>query len=77
MSESDFSSLIGLELDDRLNQELEQDGISAPTPVQELAIPAIVFGAVGTAGQRCTSTRRLFLRQHNRRRPQRRPHGGT
>lgn len=28
-----------------------------------LAIPAIVFGAVGTAGQRCTSTRRLFV--HN------------
>lgn len=27
----------------------------------ELAIPAIVFGAVGTAGQRCTSTRRLFI----------------
>ena len=26
-----------------------------------LAIPAIVFGAVGTAGQRCTTTRRLFL----------------
>lgn len=26
-----------------------------------LAIPAIVFGAVGTAGQRCTSTRRLFV----------------
>lgn len=26
-----------------------------------LAIPAIVFGAVGTAGQRCTSTRRLFI----------------
>ncbi len=25
------------------------------------AIPAVVFGAVGTAGQRCTSTRRLFL----------------
>ena len=24
----------------------------------KLAIPAIVFGAVGTAGQRCTSTRR-------------------
>jgi len=29
----------------------------------KLAIPAIVFGAVGTAGQRCTSTRRLFLHQ--------------
>jgi len=28
-----------------------------------LAIPAIVFGAVGTAGQRCTSTRRLFVQE--------------
>lgn len=26
-----------------------------------VAIPAIVFGAVGTAGQRCTTTRRLFV----------------
>ena len=26
-----------------------------------IAIPAIVFGAVGTAGQRCTTTRRLFV----------------
>ncbi|MGE3318981.1 MAG: aldehyde dehydrogenase family protein [Candidatus Berkiella sp.] len=26
-----------------------------------LAIPATVFGAVGTAGQRCTTTRRLFV----------------
>lgn len=26
-----------------------------------LAIPAVFFGAVGTAGQRCTSTRRLYL----------------
>ncbi len=26
-----------------------------------LALPAVVFGAVGTAGQRCTSTRRLFI----------------
>ena len=26
-----------------------------------LAIPSIVFGAVGTAGQRCTTTRRLFV----------------
>lgn len=29
----------------------------------KLAIPAIVFGAIGTAGQRCTSTRRLFVHQ--------------
>ena len=27
----------------------------------KLAIPAVVFGAVGTAGQRCTSTRRLIV----------------
>lgn len=27
----------------------------------DLAVPAIVFGSVGTAGQRCTTTRRLFL----------------
>jgi aldehyde dehydrogenase (NAD+) len=27
----------------------------------KLAIPAIVFGAVGTCGQRCTSTRRLLI----------------
>jgi len=27
----------------------------------EQAIPAIVFGALGTAGQRCTTTRRLFV----------------
>ena len=29
----------------------------------KLALPAIVFGAVGTCGQRCTSTRRLFVHE--------------
>lgn len=29
----------------------------------DLALPSLVFGAVGTAGQRCTSTRRLFLHE--------------
>jgi aldehyde dehydrogenase (NAD+) len=29
----------------------------------DLAVRAIVFGAVGTAGQRCTSTRRLFVHE--------------
>ncbi len=29
----------------------------------DLAIPAIVFGAVGTAGQRCTSTRRVLVQR--------------
>jgi len=28
-----------------------------------LAIPAVVFGAVGTAGQRCTTTRRLIVHE--------------
>ncbi|MDJ0760364.1 MAG: aldehyde dehydrogenase family protein [Woeseiaceae bacterium] len=29
----------------------------------ELAIPSIVFGAVGTAGQRCTTTRRVLVEE--------------
>jgi len=28
-----------------------------------LAVPAILFGAVGTAGQRCTSTRRIIVHE--------------
>jgi len=35
--------------------------ILTPDADMKLAIPAIVFGAVGTAGQRCTSTRRLIV----------------
>ncbi|GHA70146.1 L-piperidine-6-carboxylate dehydrogenase [Cognatilysobacter bugurensis] len=34
-----------------------------PSADLNLAIPAIVFGAVGTAGQRCTTTRRLFVHE--------------
>jgi aldehyde dehydrogenase (NAD+) len=30
---------------------------------QEMALHAVLFGAVGTAGQRCTSTRRLILQK--------------
>ena len=30
----------------------------------EIAIPACVFGAVGTAGQRCTTTRRLIIHEN-------------
>jgi len=29
----------------------------------DLVVPAVVFGAVGTAGQRCTSTRRLIVHE--------------
>ncbi|MDK1024389.1 MAG: aldehyde dehydrogenase family protein [Gammaproteobacteria bacterium] len=37
--------------------------IVAPSADLEMALRAIVFGAVGTAGQRCTTTRRLFLHE--------------
>ncbi|GCD78301.1 aldehyde dehydrogenase [Thermaurantimonas aggregans] len=37
--------------------------IVTPSADLKLLIPAVVFGAVGTAGQRCTSTRRLII--HN------------
>ena len=35
--------------------------IVAPSADLDLAVRAILFGAVGTAGQRCTSTRRLIV----------------
>lgn len=37
--------------------------ILTPDADLKMAIPAVVFGAAGTAGQRCTSTRRLII--HN------------
>jgi aldehyde dehydrogenase (NAD+) len=37
--------------------------IVAPSADLELALRAIVFGAVGTAGQRCTSTRRIIVHE--------------
>ncbi len=33
------------------------------TAKMDMVIPAIVFGAVGTAGQRCTSTRRIIVQK--------------
>ena len=37
--------------------------IITPDADLKLTIPAVVFGAVGTAGQRCTSTRRLIIHE--------------
>ena len=37
--------------------------IITPYADLKMAIPAIVFGAVGTCGQRCTSTRRLIIHE--------------
>jgi aldehyde dehydrogenase (NAD+) len=49
------------------NSILELGGNNAmiitPNAELEMAIPTIVFGAVGTAGQRCTSTRRVIIHE--------------
>ena len=37
--------------------------IVTPHANLDLALPAILFGAVGTAGQRCTSTRRIIVHE--------------
>ncbi len=37
--------------------------IMTPNTNLKMALPAVVFGAVGTAGQRCTSTRRLIIHE--------------
>jgi aldehyde dehydrogenase (NAD+) len=37
--------------------------IVTPSANMELVLPAILFGAVGTAGQRCTSTRRIIVHE--------------
>jgi aldehyde dehydrogenase (NAD+) len=37
--------------------------IVTPSVDLEVALPSIVFGAVGTTGQRCTTTRRLFVHE--------------
>ena len=35
--------------------------IITPNADLEMALRAVVFGAVGTCGQRCTSTRRIIV----------------
>jgi aldehyde dehydrogenase (NAD+) len=66
------STKVGRQVGERVAQRmgrslLELGGNNAiivdETADLKLAIPAIVFGAVGTAGQRCTSTRRVFVHE--------------
>ena len=66
------STRVGREVGERVARRmgrslLELGGNNAiivePSADLKLAIPAIVFGAVGTAGQRCTTTRRLFVHE--------------
>jgi aldehyde dehydrogenase (NAD+) len=57
---------IGVRVAERLGKSLLELGGNNAIIVDdsanlELAVPGIVFGAVGTAGQRCTSTRRVLV----------------
>jgi aldehyde dehydrogenase (NAD+) len=59
---------VGQEVAKRLGRSLLELGgnnaiIVAPSANLDLAVRGIVFGAVGTAGQRCTSTRRVFAHE--------------
>lgn len=64
------STQVGIEINKQVSARLgrtllELSGnnaiIVAESADLKLALPAIVFGAVGTAGQRCTTTRRLIV----------------
>jgi aldehyde dehydrogenase (NAD+) len=64
---------IGTRVAERLGKSLLELGGNNAVIVDEsadldLAVPSIVFGAVGTAGQRCTSTRRVL--SHRARAPE-------
>ena len=57
---------VGQELSKRMGKALLELGgnnaiIITPSANMDLAMRAVVFGAVGTAGQRCTTTRRLIV----------------
>jgi len=61
---------IGVRVAERLGRSLLELGGNNAIIVDEaanldLAVPAIVFGSVGTAGQRCTTTRRVLV-HHSR-----------
>lgn len=58
--------LVGEAVGKRLGRSLLELGgnnaiIIAPSADLKLVLPGVVFGAIGTSGQRCTSTRRLFI----------------
>jgi len=63
-----MGKIVGAKVAARLGRTILELGgnnalIITPEANLELAIPAAVFGAVGTAGQRCTSTRRLIVHE--------------
>ena len=59
---------VGAAVGERLGRSLLELGgnnaiIIAPSADLKIVVPGAVFGAVGTAGQRCTSTRRLIIHE--------------
>jgi len=63
---SRMGRIVGQKVAERFGRSLLELGgnnamIIAPSADLDIAIPSILFGSVGTAGQRCTSTRRVFV----------------
>lgn len=61
-----MGKLVGEAVGKRLGKSLLELGgnnaiIITPSADLKLVLPGVVFGAVGTSGQRCTSTRRLII----------------
>ena len=60
--------IVGAKVAERFGKSLLELGgnnaiIITPTADLKVVVPGAVFGAVGTAGQRCTSTRRLIIHE--------------
>ena len=60
--------IVGAKVAERFGKSLLELGgnnaiIITPSADLSMVIPAVVFGAVGTAGQRCTTTRRLIIHE--------------
>ena len=65
---TEMGRAVGIEVARRFGRSLlelggNNAGIVSPTADMELALRGIVFSAVGTAGQRCTTLRRLFVHE--------------
>lgn len=63
---SAMGKIVGTQVADRFGKSILELGgnnaiIVAPSADLNLAFQGILFGAVGTCGQRCTSTRRVFV----------------
>jgi aldehyde dehydrogenase (NAD+) len=63
-----MGKIVGVTVAERFGKSLLELGgnnaiIITPTADLKVVVPGAVFGAVGTAGQRCTSTRRLIIHE--------------